>query len=83
MDECVAFARECLAEFPDDKKLTYALADVLFNAGYVRYHEHHLTDKDGYDVYDVIRHRGYSEWQEAIKLYERILPALEPGEMWK
>lgn len=81
MDECVAYARECLAEFPDDKKLTYALATVLFNAGYVRYAEHHLTDKDGYDIYDTERHRKYHEWQEAIKLYERLLPTLEPGEL--
>ena len=81
MDECIAYARECLAEFPDDKKLTYALATVLFNAGYVRYAEHHLTDQDGYDIYDTERHRKYHEWQEAIKLYERLLPTLEPGEL--
>ena len=81
MDECISYARECLAEFPDDKKLVYALATVLFNAGYVRYAEHHLTDQDGYDVYDTERHRKYHEWQEAIKLYERLLPTLEPGEL--
>ena len=81
MDECVAYARECLAEFPDDKKLTYALATVLFNVGYVRYAEHHLTDREGYDVYDTERHRKYREWQEAIKLYERLLPTLESGEL--
>ena len=81
MDECIAYARECLAEFPDDKKLLYALASVLFNAGYVRYAEHHLTDTDGYDIYDTERHRRYHEWQEAIKIYERLLPALEPGEL--
>ena len=81
MDDCIAYARECLAEFPDERKLIYALAAVLFNAGYVRYAEHHLTDKDGYDIYDTERHRGYHEWQEAIKLYERLLPVLEPGEL--
>lgn len=81
MDDCIAYARECLAEFPNEKKLLYALATVLFNAGYVRYAEHHLTDKDGYDVYDTERHRKYHEWQEAIKLYERLLPTLTPGEM--
>lgn len=81
MDECVAYARACLAEFPDDKKLLYALATVLFNAGYVRHAEHHLTDADGYDVYDTKRHRGYQEWQEAIKIYERLLPLLEAGSL--
>ncbi len=81
MDECIAYARECLAEFPDDKKLIYALATVLFNAGYVRYAEHHLTNQDGYDIYDTERHRKYSEWQEAIKLFEKLLPTLEPGKL--
>ena len=81
MDQCIAYARECLAEFPDDKKLTYALATVLFTAGYVRHGEHHLTDPDGYDVMDTERHRNVREWQEAIILYERLLPALEPGQL--
>ncbi|MCQ2431496.1 MAG: helix-turn-helix domain-containing protein [Clostridia bacterium] len=81
MNECISYARKCLAEFPDDKKLTYALATVLFNAGYVRYAEHHPTDQNGYDVYDTERHRNYHEWQEAIKLYERLLSTLEPGEL--
>ena len=81
MDECVAYARECLAEFPDDKKLTYALATVLFNAGYVRHGEHHLTDANGYDILDTERHSEVHEWQEAIKLYERLLPTLGHGEL--
>lgn len=81
MDECVAFARECLTEFPNESKLLYALANVLFNAGYVRYSEHHLTDADGYDVYDVARHRTYHEWQEAVKIYDRLLSVVEPGKM--
>ncbi len=81
MEECIAFARACLAEFPDDKKLLYALAAVLFNAGYVRYGEHTLVDADGYNTYDTERHRTYREWQEAIKLYEKLLPALDAGDL--
>ena len=80
-DECIAFARECLAEFPEEKKLLYGLASALFNAGYVRYGEHHLDDAEGYDVYDTERHRKYREWQEAIRLYEKLLTVLEPGEL--
>ncbi|MBO4534897.1 MAG: hypothetical protein J5755_03050, partial [Clostridia bacterium] len=79
MDECIALAREALSEFPSSEGLTLALASALFNAGYVRYGEHHLDDEDSYSVYDVARHRGYAEWQEAIKLYERLLPTLSAG----
>jgi transcriptional regulator with XRE-family HTH domain len=81
MDECIAFARECLAEFPDNPKLLYGMATVLFNVGYVRYGEHHLVDAEGYDVYDTERHSAYREWQEAIKIYEKLLTVLEAGEL--
>ncbi|MBQ4607579.1 MAG: helix-turn-helix domain-containing protein, partial [Clostridia bacterium] len=63
MDACIQLARESLAEYPGNEKLMLALASVLYNAGYVRYGEHHLTDGDGYDVLDAERHRTYGEWQ--------------------
>lgn len=53
------------------------LASVLYTAGYVRYGEYHLTNEEGYSVYDAQRHRGYAEWQEAITLYEKSLETLE------
>ncbi|MCD8120499.1 MAG: hypothetical protein LUE29_13670 [Lachnospiraceae bacterium] len=56
-------------------------ASVLYNAGYVRHGEHHLTDADGYDVFDIERHRAYSEWQEAIQLYEKVLCSLGEGDL--
>ena len=79
MDDCIQLARESLIEFPGNDKLTAALASVLFNAGYVRRGEHHIEGTDGFAVYDVERHRIYPEWQEAIKLYEKLLPALSDG----
>lgn len=80
MDACITLAREALIEFPGNDKLTYALAGALYNAGYVRHGEHHLVDAEGYGVYDIERHRKYPEWQEAIKLYERLLQELPAGE---
>ena len=80
MDECVALAREALIEFPGNEKLTLALASVLYNAGYVRHGEHHIDGEDGFSVYDTARHRQYAEWQESMKLYEKILPTLPAGE---
>lgn len=81
MDECILLAREALIEFPANDKLTFALASALFNAGYVRRGEHHIKGADGFDLYDVERHRSYPEWQEAIKLYEKLLLTLNSGEL--
>lgn len=81
IDECVALAREALIEFPGNEKIMLCLASVLNNAGYVRYGEHHLCDEEGYDVYDVEKHRTYPEWKEAISLYEKLLKTMEYGEL--
>ena len=81
VDECVRRAREALAEYPGSEELTLCLASVLYNAGYVRHGEHHLTDGEGYDVYDVQLHRQCTEWREAVALYERLLTTLGEGEM--
>ena len=80
MSECIRLAREGLLEFPGNPQVMLALADILYNAGYVRYGEFHLTDEEGYDVFDVERHKKYAEWQEAISLYERVIPLLEDGD---
>ncbi len=81
IDECLALAREAMIEFPTSEKILLCLAEVLYNAGYVRYGEHHLIDADGYDVYDTERHRNYAEWKEAIAIYEKLLKTLKAGEM--
>ena len=80
IDECISLARNALIEFPDNEKIMLSLASVLYNAGYVRYGEHHLSDDDGYDVLDVEKHRTYSEWKEAITLYEKLLKTMQNGE---
>lgn len=77
--ECIAFARNALVEFPGNEKLMVSLASLLYTAGYVRYGEFHLTDADGYSVYDSRRHQGYGEWKEAIRIYEKALETLENG----
>ncbi len=80
IDECLSLAREAMIEFPANERIMHCLADVLYNAGYVRYGEYHLIDAEGYNVYDVERHRGYAEWKEAIVIYEKLLKTLEAGE---
>ena len=71
--ECIQLAREALIEFPGNEKLMLCLASVLYNAGYVRYGEHHLKNEAGYDIYDTDLHKTYTEWKEAIILYEKVL----------
>ncbi len=80
IDECISLARNALIEFPGNEKIMLCLASVLYNAGYVRYGEHHLTDSGGYDILDAERHRTYPEWREAISLYEKLLKTMEDGE---
>lgn len=79
ISECITVARNALVEFPGNEKLMLCLASVLYTAGYVRYGECHLIDKEGYSVYDTQRHRTYQEWREAIPLYEKVLGSLEYG----
>lgn len=79
LDECIARARDALVEFPGNERLMLCLASVLYTAGYSRHGEHHLTDDEGYDIYDAQRHRGYAEWREAIMLYEKVLMTLPNG----
>ena len=81
IDECLALARQAMIEFPANERIMLSLAEVLYNAGYVRYGEYHLIDAEGYDVYDIERHREYAEWKEAIVIYEKLLKTLEVGEM--
>ena len=80
IDECIALARAALIEFPGNEKIMLCLASVLYNAGYVRYGEYHLQNNEGYDIYDVERHRNYTEWKEAISLYEKLLKTMGVGE---
>ena len=80
IDECISLARNALIEFPGNEKIMMCLAAVLYNAGYVRHGEYHLSDDDGYDVLDVETHRTYPEWKEAISLYEKLLKTMENGE---
>ena len=60
IDECIQFARESLSEFPENENIMLCLAAALYNAGYVRHGECHLTDEQGYDVFDMERHRDLS-----------------------
>ncbi len=82
IDQCLAIAREAMIEYPCNEKIMLYLASVLYRAGYVRYGEAHILDAEGYSVFDTETHRGYAEWNEAIKLYEKALPKLSLGPLY-
>ncbi len=82
IDQCLALARDAMIEYPCNEKIMLCLASVLYRAGYVRYGEAHILDAEGYSVFDTESHRGYAEWNEAIKLYEKALPKLSPGSLY-
>lgn len=81
MNETITLARNALVEFPGNERLMLCLASVLYTAGYSRHGEHHLTDSDGYDIYDTQRHSSYAEWKEAVPLYEKALASMEDCEL--
>lgn len=82
IDTCISLARDAMLEYPGEEKVMLCLARVLYKAGGVRYGEAYLTDAEGYRIFDTARHRGYAEWNEAIKLYEKALPALRSGPLY-
>ncbi len=79
--ECIALARSGLIEFPGNEKLMVSLASALLKAGSVRYGTRHVTDSEGYCVYDTAYHRGFAEWKEAAALYEKALQTLPCGRL--
>lgn len=80
ISQTIALARNALVEYPGEPRLMACLASILYTAGYSRYGEHHLTDAEGYDIYDTQRHSAYEEWKEAVCLYEKALQELEDGD---
>lgn len=81
IEECIRMAREGLVEFPGNETLLLCLAGLLYNAGYAKYGEHHLTDEEGYDIFDIERHKQYAEWKEAKVIYEKLVKSLPDGDM--
>lgn len=79
IEACIRLARAGLVEFPGNEDLLICLAGLLYNAGYARHGEYHLTNADGYDIFDVERHRSYAEWNEAKTIYEKLVSQLPDG----
>lgn len=72
IDACLGILREALAEFPQNERLLFALADTLSEAGWRRHQEWLYYDNKGFiqHSYDVHKSNGY--WKESIKICEYL-----------
>lgn len=72
LDERMKMLREGLAEFPANERLTYALAETLADAGWIRLGEGSVEDGD-YLVHNVEEHKKNPYWNEAMTIFDRLI----------
>lgn len=72
LDERLNMLREGLSEFPANERLTYALAETLTDAGWIRLGEGSVEDGD-YLVHDVETHKKNPYWNEAMTIFDRLI----------
>lgn len=80
VEDCTAILREGLAEFPYNEKLMITLADVLAEAGWSVYGEHHYYDEDGYSRLDYSKHCKNGYWAESVKICESLVGTTKDNE---
>ena len=73
VDDCTMILREGLAEFPYNEKLMITLADVLAEAGWRVYGEHHYYDEDGYSRVDY----SPSNFAKILWILQKIIKFLQ------
>ena len=82
VDDCTMILREGLAEFPYNEKLMITLADVLAEAGWRVYGEHHYYDEDGYSRVDYSEHCRNGYWKESVKLCENLVDTTKDNKIF-
>lgn len=72
LDERLRMLRDGLSEFPANERLTYALAETLADAGWIRLGEGSVEDGD-YLVHNVEEHKKNPYWNEAMTIFGRLI----------
>ncbi len=72
-DRCIALLRQGLAEFPGNEKLTHRLAVILTDIGWKRHRQWLHYGEDGHIQNCFDHHRENEYWNEATKLFEKLL----------
>ena len=70
VDECLLILREGLAEFPQNERLLFTLADTLSEAGWRRHKEWLYYDDEGFIQHSYDVHKKNEYWAESIKICE-------------
>lgn len=73
VDECLAILREGLAEFPQNERLLFTLADTLSEAGWRRHNEWLYYDDEGFIQHNYDVHKKNKYWSESIKICEYLV----------
>lgn len=72
-DKCIALLRGGLAEFPGNERLTHRLAVILTDVGWSRHKQWLHYGEDGHIQNCFDHHRENEYWNEATKLFEKLL----------
>ena len=78
-DKSIQLLREGLAEFPGDERLTYRLAQTLSSTGWLRHREWMDYGEDGHIRHCFDIHKKNEYWNEAAKLFEKLIGASDSG----
>ncbi|MGN1345863.1 MAG: helix-turn-helix transcriptional regulator [Eubacteriales bacterium] len=73
VDECLVILREGLAEFPNNERLLFTLADTLWEAGWRRQKEWIYYDDEGFIQYSYDKQKKNEYWSESGKICEHLV----------
>ena len=74
VEECVNMLRAASEEFPNEPKILMKLAQALHMWGWNKYGgKVHLPDSSGVIEYDIEYNSKNIYWQEAVRVYEKLL----------
>ena len=81
VEECIGMLRSASEEFPNEPKILLKLAQALYMWGWNKYQaKGYLSDSSGIIEDDIEYNSKNIYWQEAIRVYEKLLKSNPPLE---
>lgn len=81
IEDCLLILREGIAEFPNNERLMFTLADTLTEAGWRRHKEWLCYDEEGFIHHNYEIHQSNEFWAEAIKISEHLADNAKDNEI--
>lgn len=81
IEDCLLILREGIAEFPNNERLMFTLADTLTEAGWRRHKEWLCYDEEGFIHHNYEIHQNNEFWAEAIKISEHLADNAKDNEI--